>query len=101
MARFFIDRPVFAIVLALVMLIGGAVAGLGLPIAQFPQITLPTIRVATAYPGANADAVEKAVGIRPELPPHMAGLFDRPERVTRVENDVEALKSLILERRTA
>ena len=61
MARFFIDRPVFAIVLALVMLIGGAVAGLGLPIAQFPQITLPTIRVATAYPGANAEVVERAV----------------------------------------
>ena len=61
MARFFIDRPVFAIVLALVMLIGGAVAGLALPIAQFPQITLPTIRVATAYPGANAEVVERGV----------------------------------------
>jgi hydrophobe/amphiphile efflux-1 (HAE1) family protein len=61
MARFFIDRPVFAIVLALVMLIGGAVAGLSLPIAQFPQITLPTIRVQAAYPGASAEVVERAV----------------------------------------
>src|SRR5512137_822658 len=61
MARFFIDRPVFAIVLALVMLIGGAVAGFSLPIAQYPQITLPTIRVAAAYPGANAEVVERAV----------------------------------------
>ena len=61
MARFFIDRPVFAIVLALVMLIGGGVAGSSLPIAQFPQITLPTIRVAAAYPGANAEVVERAV----------------------------------------
>ncbi|MCU0938500.1 MAG: efflux RND transporter permease subunit, partial [Burkholderiaceae bacterium] len=61
MAKFFIDRPVFAIVLALVMLIGGAVAGLSLPIAQYPQITLPTIRVAAAYPGANAEVVERAV----------------------------------------
>jgi hydrophobe/amphiphile efflux-1 (HAE1) family protein len=61
MAKFFIDRPVFAIVLALVMLIGGAVAGFSLPIAQYPQITLPTIRVAAAYPGANAEVVERAV----------------------------------------
>ncbi|MFN9807636.1 MAG: efflux RND transporter permease subunit, partial [Betaproteobacteria bacterium] len=61
MARFFIDRPVFAIGIALVMLIGGGVAGSSLPIAQFPQITLPTIRVAAAYPGANAEVVERAV----------------------------------------
>src|SRR5512146_1213102 len=61
MARFFIDRPVFAFVLALVMLIGGAVAGVGLPIAQYPQITLPTIRVQAAYPGASAEVVERAV----------------------------------------
>jgi hydrophobe/amphiphile efflux-1 (HAE1) family protein len=61
MAKFFIDRPVFAIVLALVMLIGGAVAGFGLPIAQYPQITLPTVRVQAAYPGANAEVVERAV----------------------------------------
>lgn len=62
---------------------------------------VPMVTLATAHPAKFPDAVEKAVGIRPELPPHMAGLFDRPERVTRVENDVEALKSLILERRTA
>ena len=61
----------------------------------------PMVVLATAHPAKFPDAVEKAVGIRAELPPHMAGLFDRPERVTRVENDVEALKSLILERRTA
>lgn len=61
MARFFIDRPVFAIVIALIMLIGGGVAGSSLPIAQFPQITLPTIRVAAAYPGANAEVVERSV----------------------------------------
>jgi multidrug efflux pump subunit AcrB len=61
MVRIFIDRPVLAIVIALVMTIAGAVAGLSLPIAQFPQITLPTIRVSAAYPGANAEVVERAV----------------------------------------
>lgn len=62
---------------------------------------VPMVTLATAHPAKFPDAVERAVGIRPVLPPHMAGLFDLPERVTRVENDVAALKSLILERRNA
>ena len=61
---------------------------------------VPMVTLATAHPAKFPDAVERAIGIRPDLPPHMADLFDLPERVTRVENDVEALKSLILERRT-
>ena len=62
---------------------------------------VPMITLATAHPAKFPDAVEAAIGIRPALPPHMAQLFDLPERVTRVENDNNALKSLILERRTA
>ncbi|MGR3198020.1 MAG: threonine synthase [Paracoccus sp. (in: a-proteobacteria)] len=61
---------------------------------------VPMVTLATAHPAKFPDAVERAIGIRPALPPHMANLFDLPERVTRVENDVEALKSLILDRRT-
>ena len=61
MSKFFIDRPIFAIVTALVMLLAGGIAGLSLPIAQFPQITLPTIQVSGAYPGANASVVEEGV----------------------------------------
>lgn len=61
MAKFFIDRPVFAIVTAIVLLLAGIIAGFGLPIAQYPQITLPTIRVAAVYPGASAEVVEQAV----------------------------------------
>ena len=61
---------------------------------------VPMVTLATAHPAKFPDAVERATGQRPALPPHMAGLFDLPERVTRVENEVEALKSLILERRT-
>ncbi|WP_022707716.1 threonine synthase [Paracoccus zeaxanthinifaciens] len=61
---------------------------------------VPMVTLATAHPAKFPDAVENAIGERPGLPPHMAGLFDLPERVTRVENDVEALKSLILDRRT-
>ena len=61
----------------------------------------PMITLATAHPAKFPDAVDQAIGVRPPLPPHMARLFDLPERVTRVENDNQALKSLILERRTA
>ncbi|WBU53646.1 threonine synthase [Paracoccus sp. SCSIO 75233] len=62
---------------------------------------VPMVTLATAHPAKFPDAVEAATGLRPDLPPHMQGLFDKPERQTRVENDVDALKSLILERRTA
>ena len=59
------------------------------------------VAMATAHPAKFPDAVEQAIGLRPALPPHMGRLFDLPERVSRVENDKDALKSLILERRTA
>ena len=68
---------------------------------EYRKAGVPMITLATAHPAKFPDAVEQAIGIRPPLPPHMARLFDLPERVTRVENDNEALKSLILERRMA
>ena len=61
---------------------------------------VPVVSLATAHPAKFPDAVEAAIGVRPPLPPHMATLFDLPERVARVENDAQALKSLILDRRT-
>jgi hydrophobe/amphiphile efflux-1 (HAE1) family protein len=61
MAKFFIGHPVSAIVSAILLLLAGIIAGLNLPIAQYPQITLPTIRVAAMYPGASAEVVEQAV----------------------------------------
>src|SRR5580692_3385753 len=61
LARFFIDRPVLAWVISIVIvLIGGITVGL-LPIAQYPQITPPTVRVSTSYPGANAQVVADTV----------------------------------------
>ena len=68
---------------------------------EFLEPGVPMITLATAHPAKFPDAVEQAVGIRPALPPHMAALFDLPERISRVENDAQAIKSLILERRTA
>jgi len=61
---------------------------------------VPMISLSTAHPAKFPDAVEAAIGIRPALPPHMADLFERDERITQVENDAGSIKSLILERRT-
>jgi threonine synthase len=56
---------------------------------------VPMVTLATAHPAKFPDAVEAAIGLRPALPPHMADLFDRPERVTYVQNDAEGLKAFI------
>ncbi|MGB8356095.1 MAG: multidrug efflux RND transporter permease subunit [Chthoniobacteraceae bacterium] len=60
-ARFFIDRPVFAAVISIATVIAGALAILGLPIAQFPEIAPPTINVTASYIGANAKTVSDTV----------------------------------------
>ncbi|MGR4064550.1 MAG: efflux RND transporter permease subunit, partial [Vulcanimicrobiaceae bacterium] len=61
MSRFFIERPIFAIVISLLIVLAGSIALFTLPIAQYPQITPPTVQVSTAYTGANASVVEQAV----------------------------------------
>jgi threonine synthase len=58
----------------------------------------PMITLATAHPAKFPAAVKAACGIHPPLPPRMADLFDRQERLTRVPNDLETLKKLVLER---
>src|SRR5437763_7421801 len=60
-ARFFVDRPVFAIVISLVIVIIGLVALTKLPVAQYPEITPPTVSVTTTYPGASAKVVADTV----------------------------------------
>lgn len=61
MARFFINRPVFAWVIAIVIMITGVLSILQLPIAQYPSIAPPQIAIATAYPGASAKTIENTV----------------------------------------
>ncbi len=61
MARFFIDRPIVAIVIAILTVLLGVVAMAGLPIAQFPQIIPPQIQIQTSYTGADAITVEQTV----------------------------------------
>lgn len=59
--RFFINRPVFSIVISLTIVLLGLVALISLPIEQFPDIAPPTVQVTTSYPGANAESAQKAV----------------------------------------
>ncbi|MEM9130223.1 MAG: efflux RND transporter permease subunit, partial [Pseudomonadota bacterium] len=60
-SHFFIDRPIFATVISIVMTIIGAVAYFSLPVAQYPQIAPPTIQVTASYPGASAETVSETV----------------------------------------
>jgi multidrug efflux pump len=60
-SKFFVDRPVFATVLSLVVVILGTVSLIRLPIAQYPEVAPPTIQVTAAYPGANAIEVARTV----------------------------------------
>jgi multidrug efflux pump len=56
-SRFFIDRPIFATVISVVITLAGAVAVFTLPVAQYPEVTPPTVQVTALYPGANAQTV--------------------------------------------
>src|SRR5579883_3219876 len=60
-SKFFIDRPVFAVVLSLVIVLAGGVAVFTLPVAQYPEVTPPTVTVTAIYPGANALTVRNTV----------------------------------------
>ena len=60
-SHFFIDRPKFAFVISIVISIAGALSLMALPVAEFPQISPPTISVSTSYPGASAEIVEETV----------------------------------------
>ena len=61
LAKFFLDRPVFAWVIAISIMLGGALAIYKLPISQYPPIAPPSISITATYPGASAETVENTV----------------------------------------
>ena len=83
MSRFFIERPIFAWVVSIVIVLIGGVAAFMLPIAQYPDITPPTVQVNCTYPGANAQVV---AGYTPSMPTYAGTLSDE---------DIEALIEFI------
>jgi len=60
-SRFFIDRPIFATVISVVITLAGAVAVFTLPVAQYPEVTPPTVQVTALYPGANCQTLRDTV----------------------------------------
>lgn len=62
-SKFFIERPIFATVLSLLLLVAGGISLFVLPIDQYPSITPPTVQVNAVYPGANAETIAQTVGI--------------------------------------
>jgi len=61
MARFFIDRPIFAIVIAILLMLAGAISIANMPVEQYPTVAPPSIQITTQYPGASATTVESTV----------------------------------------
>ena len=61
LSRFFIDRPIFATVISVVIVLAGVVAFVTLPVAQYPEVTPPTVQVTALYPGANAETLRDVV----------------------------------------
>ncbi len=76
-------------------------SAVGVHVAEQHGGTTPMVTLATAHPAKFPDAVEAATGVRPPLPNRMADLYDRPERVSAVPNELAALEGLITERRAA
>lgn len=73
-------------------------SAVGVKVAEESLGANPMATLATAHPAKFPDAVQAATGLRPPLPPRMADLYERPERVTRVPDDLTALQTLIRER---
>ena len=59
--RFFVDRPIFAVVLSVLMLIGGAITLFQLPLSEYPSVTPPTVQVTASYPGASPEVIAETV----------------------------------------
>ncbi len=63
--------------------------------ALLPSIAGPIVTLATAHPAKFPDAVERATGVRPPLPTHLADLMERPEHITRLPNDLGAIEQFV------
>ncbi len=71
--------------------------GVGAARTRYTDPRLPFVSIATAHPAKFPDAVEKATGVRPELPADLADLYERPERCVTLGNDLDAVKAFVAE----
>jgi multidrug efflux pump len=84
-SRFFIDRPILASVPSIIITLAGLVAAFALPVAQYPEITPPTIRVSCTYPGASAQVVAETVAAPIEQ--QVNGVEDMLYMLSQCSND--------------
>ena len=93
MSRFFISRPIFASVISIIIMIAGLMASLTLPVAQYPEITPPTVIISATFPGANAET-----GAQLFVDTHDSGFRKRfAEAAQRREQALrEALSAVVL-----
>ncbi len=95
MANFFIDRPIFAWVLAIIIALTGTMAVFTLPIEQYPHLTPPTIRIASKYPGASAETLENSV--TQIIEQNMTGLDNLLYMASQSSNTGQATTTLTFE----
>ncbi|HEY0207469.1 multidrug efflux RND transporter permease AcrD [Acerihabitans sp.] len=95
MANFFIDRPIFAWVLAIIVALTGTMAIFTLPIEQYPKLTPPTVRITSKYPGASAKTVENAV--TQIIEQNMTGLDNLLYMASQSSNTGQATTTLTFE----
>src|ERR1700732_3033689 len=84
-SHFFIERPIFASVLSIVIFLAGAVAVVNLPLAQYPPLTPPSIMVQCNYPGANA--IDVADSVAAPIEQQINGVEDMMYMVSQSNND--------------
>src|SRR6266705_1536124 len=84
-SKFFIDRPIFASVLSIIVTLAGGIAVFSLPIAQYPDIKPPTVEVYAIYPGANAQVVADTVP--PPIEQQVNGVEGMLYRSSQCTND--------------
>lgn len=84
-SRFFIDRPIFATVISVVITLAGAVSYFTLPVAQYPEVTPPTVQVTALYPGANAKTVQDTIAAPIEA--QVSGVEGMLYMTSRATND--------------
>src|SRR5271170_2582730 len=85
MSRFFIDRPIFAAVLSIVIVLVGLVALVKLPVAQYPEVAPPTISITANYPGANA--LDVAANVATPIEQEVNGVENMIYMLSKCTND--------------
>ena len=92
LSRFFIDRPIFAAAVSIVIFIAGAIAIFALPVSEYPEVVPPSIVVRAVYPGANPRVLAEAVAA--PLEEQINGVENMMDAKTVAKNRGKTLKDL-------